>query len=338
MLTSQQKITRPLNKILGSERLLSMPEHINDKGYKRMFSKKKNFLHFLHKYIALPWVSAITEDDLELIDKSFIDDDFRERESDIIYRVKNKDFEAVFYMILELQSTVDYTMPFRLLVYITELLKRLFNDTAKKERERKSFCLPAIIPVVFYNGVAPWPVSQSFKEYTSNGALFGNHVIDFKYTLVDLSREETQTILATNQLLDNVFILDKSSDSESLKRNLLTVIPRFSFMPPEEKKELKEYIADVLKAYFNQMQFVDDALDAFEKGDALMIENTFQRIKREERQEFFMQGKLDVARKMYRKGVSIQDIEDWTDLSKKDLEKMIKELQEAQAAPPQPQK
>lgn len=94
-----------------------MPEHINDKGYKRMFSKKKNFLHFLQKYIALPWVSAITEDD--------IDDDFRERESDIIYRVKNKDFEAV----------VDYTMPFRLLVYITERLKRLFNDTAKKERE-----------------------------------------------------------------------------------------------------------------------------------------------------------------------------------------------------------
>lgn len=69
-----------------------------------------------------------------------------------------------------------------------------------------------------------------------------------------------------------------------------------------------------------------------------MIENTFQRIKREERQEFFMQGKLDVARKMYRKGISIQDIEDCTDLSKKDLEKMIKELQEAQAAPPQPQK
>lgn len=69
-----------------------------------------------------------------------------------------------------------------------------------------------------------------------------------------------------------------------------------------------------------------------------MIENTFQRIKREERQEFFMQGKLDVARNIFADGLSMQDIEKYTKLSKKDLEKMIKELQEAQAVPPQPQK
>lgn len=68
-----------------------------DKGYKRMLSKRKNFLHFLQKYIRLGWVDGIREEDLQLIDKSFIDDDFKERESDIVYRVRTGDLDVVFY-------------------------------------------------------------------------------------------------------------------------------------------------------------------------------------------------------------------------------------------------
>ena len=58
-----------------------MPEHVYDKGYKRVLSRRRNFLHFLQKYIRLGWIDHVGEDDIELIDKSFIDDDFREREN-----------------------------------------------------------------------------------------------------------------------------------------------------------------------------------------------------------------------------------------------------------------
>ena len=43
----------------------------HDKGYKRIFSIKKNFLDFIKKYIAFDWMMELTEKDLELIDTIF---------------------------------------------------------------------------------------------------------------------------------------------------------------------------------------------------------------------------------------------------------------------------
>ncbi len=40
----------------------------HDKGYKRIFSIKKHFLHFIKKYIALEWIMELEEEDLELIE------------------------------------------------------------------------------------------------------------------------------------------------------------------------------------------------------------------------------------------------------------------------------
>lgn len=44
----------------------------HDKGYKRIFSIKKNFLEFIKKYIGFDWMMELTEGDLELIDKEYV--------------------------------------------------------------------------------------------------------------------------------------------------------------------------------------------------------------------------------------------------------------------------
>ena len=62
----------------------------HDKGYKRIFSIKKNFLDFIKKYIAFDWMMELTEKDLELIDKEFITDQFDTYESDLVYKVNTK--------------------------------------------------------------------------------------------------------------------------------------------------------------------------------------------------------------------------------------------------------
>ena len=131
-----------------------MAEKIHDKGYKRILSRKSTFLHLLHRYISASWLDQVTEQDLELIDKEFRD--FQEREADIVNKIRRRDGrECYVYILLELQSSVDYTMPFRLLIYITELLKRICNETDKAERERKSFHMSPVIPIVLYNGEKP---------------------------------------------------------------------------------------------------------------------------------------------------------------------------------------
>ena len=62
----------------------------HDKGYKRIFSIKKNFLNFIKKYVGFEWMMELTEGDLELIDKEYITDQFDTYESDLEYKVKTK--------------------------------------------------------------------------------------------------------------------------------------------------------------------------------------------------------------------------------------------------------
>nr|WP_276326132.1 Rpn family recombination-promoting nuclease/putative transposase [Pseudobacteroides cellulosolvens] len=45
------------------------------------------------------------------MNKSYVLQDFKEKESDIVYRLKIKDRDIIFYCLLELQSSVDYQMP-----------------------------------------------------------------------------------------------------------------------------------------------------------------------------------------------------------------------------------
>ena len=67
----------------------------HDKGYKRVFSRNRNFLHFIKKYIKNDeftddWRNNIDENDLIRINTTLINAEFKKRESDVIYRMKLK--------------------------------------------------------------------------------------------------------------------------------------------------------------------------------------------------------------------------------------------------------
>ena len=82
----------------------------------------------------------LEESQLSLCDKEFVDKDYEGREADLIYRVSREADEEIYIFILqELQSTVDYTMIFRILIYVVNNLLRHFLDTDKEEREKKEF-------------------------------------------------------------------------------------------------------------------------------------------------------------------------------------------------------
>ncbi|WP_206812030.1 Rpn family recombination-promoting nuclease/putative transposase [Paradesulfitobacterium ferrireducens] len=78
------------------------------------------FLELLKTFVGEAWTEDIREDDLTRVEKSYILQDFNEKESDIVYRLHSRE-DMVFYVLLELQSTVDYGMPFRLLLYMVEI-------------------------------------------------------------------------------------------------------------------------------------------------------------------------------------------------------------------------
>ncbi|WPZ19212.1 Rpn family recombination-promoting nuclease/putative transposase [Geobacillus subterraneus] len=137
----------------------------HDVGYKYLFSNKKVFLQLLNTFVKKEWIKKLDEQHLQKIEKSFILHDFIEKEADIIYEMKTEEQDVYFYILLELQSSVDYSMPFRLLQYMYELWRDIIKNTDQREFKSKKFKLPVIVPIVLYNGQNKWTAPLAFKDY-----------------------------------------------------------------------------------------------------------------------------------------------------------------------------
>ena len=92
-----------------------MVHHIHDFGYKRLFSNVTIFRQLLESFVDEPWVKELDFSTAETIDHSFISDNYRETESDLIYRVKLYGEDVLIYLLLEFQSSVDKFISVRVL-------------------------------------------------------------------------------------------------------------------------------------------------------------------------------------------------------------------------------
>ncbi|MDF2723138.1 MAG: hypothetical protein K0Q59_2813, partial [Paenibacillus sp.] len=70
----------------------------HDKGYKYLLSSKRLFVELLRSFVRQGWVEHIDETDVTNVDKSYILPDFSEKEADLVYRVKLKGQDVIFYI------------------------------------------------------------------------------------------------------------------------------------------------------------------------------------------------------------------------------------------------
>lgn len=64
---------------------------------------------------------------------------------------------------------------------------KVLRNTKQTEVKSKDFRLPAIVPIVLYNGEYKWTVEKKFKNVINKSELFGNNIIDFEYILIDIN-------------------------------------------------------------------------------------------------------------------------------------------------------
>jgi len=84
---------------------------------------------------------------------------------------------------------IDHTMPFRLLQYMVEVWRDAYNNTPEKERKRKGFRLPAIVPAILYNGEGGWTARRSFREYQPEPWEVDKMITNIERTLDEMQRQ-----------------------------------------------------------------------------------------------------------------------------------------------------
>lgn len=150
---------------------MSMSPH--DNAYKHVFSHPRAVADLLRGFVHEDWVAQLDYATLEKVSGSYITDDLRDRDDDIIWRLRMSraaDADAAadahapgewvyVYLLLEFQSSPDRHMAVRILTYVG----LLYQDLIKSGQIGSGY-LPSVFPLVLYNGMRPWTATRQVED------------------------------------------------------------------------------------------------------------------------------------------------------------------------------
>ncbi|MGN7613587.1 Rpn family recombination-promoting nuclease/putative transposase [Magnetococcales bacterium HHB-1] len=193
----------------------------HDYGYKELFSFQEMVRDLLKGFIPSDWLKQLDLSTLEKARDRFNTDDLREREDDIIWRLRWGSEWIYLFVILEFQSTVDHFMTVRINGYVS----LLYQDLIKSGYIKRGDQLPPVLPIVLYNGAARWTASTTLSEqlYPPPAGLecFQPQI---QYLLIDEQRYDKQELSKMRNLVAALFRLEQSRTPEDIREVLVELI------------------------------------------------------------------------------------------------------------------
>ncbi|MFA7605208.1 MAG: Rpn family recombination-promoting nuclease/putative transposase [Rhodocyclaceae bacterium] len=126
--------------------------HAHDTGYKLLFSDKLMVRDLVQGFIDDPWLHRLDFDTLERVNGQYVTEDMRQREDDVVWRVKSGEDWLYLYLLIEFQSTDERFMTLRMMVYVG----LLYQDLVRQKQLGPQGLLPPVLPIVLYNGEPRW--------------------------------------------------------------------------------------------------------------------------------------------------------------------------------------
>jgi predicted transposase/invertase (TIGR01784 family) len=189
----------------------------HDHSYKLLFSHPEMVADLLRGFVHEGWVEQLDFASLEKVSGSYVADDLRDRESDVIWRARwGRDWLYV-YLLLEFQSTVDPFMAVRVMVY----LGLLYQDLIRSQNLRANDRLPPVLPIVLYNGKAPRNAEENVGDLIAPAPSgLERYRPSLHYLLLDEGRYTESELAPLRNLAAAVFRVENSTDPEALARVL----------------------------------------------------------------------------------------------------------------------
>jgi predicted transposase/invertase (TIGR01784 family) len=322
-------------------------EKRKDSIFKTIFQDKKMFLMFIQSFVKQDWVNDLTEENLEYHPSLFPEILETDRESDIVYKVKRNHDELFVFIMLENQSKVDFLMPFRLLEYMVRLWRRYIQDH-KKTSEKQGFKLPAILPILFFDGdqKSGWTAETEFINKVEEKELFEKYIPNFEYVLVDLTKISVEDLKKLKNPQSFILILDKirkQKDVKTIKEldqeyfdTVKTLLEKnglmdlftqviYLFMKKNHIEDgvINDTITKLRKGGFEEGMFAySEALDvkkAKENGIQIGIEKGLEK----GLEKGFEKALIRTALNLYKMGLSLEQISEGTNLSVEKVKNII---------------
>jgi hypothetical protein len=158
----------------------------HDGIFKATFSDPKHMAGEIRSTLPEAFVSRINFKTLTLCPKSFVEENLKERFTDLLFSARLTGGRvAFFYILCEHQSRSDRLMPFRLLGYMVRAWDDYLRDHPRSRR------LPVIVPLVVHHSEEGWTAPTAFEELMDMDPdmldALGHYLVRFRFRLDDIS-------------------------------------------------------------------------------------------------------------------------------------------------------
>lgn len=296
------KIEKKLDKDIETHQYI-------DKIYKVFLDDKIELVHFMKNFFGY----SIKEKDVEKYNRKFITElGFKVRKSDIIYKIKNKEI----FILIEIQSTVNYKMPERMTEYCVCIINSRSN---KQSKFRKA---PIVFPVVLSVANKKWDASLTVAQ--EQDEYYGFPPLEYpKYNLIDIQKLTDEELLEHRMGLSLAMVIEKQKTDED-------VIKIFDFTIKREPNIYERKAMLLMAKYYKKVRILlGDKLKHYEElimgkdGKGMSnFERVVSRILEDKEAEGVTQGIMQVAKEMVKNKMKDEDILKVTHISKKELENL----------------
>lgn len=234
-----------------------------DKIFRIILDDKKEFLEFLKKYEPGLGFEHLKEKDIEKYNRKFVTSGMKIKESDVIYKIVNKDV----FIIVEHQSKVDNNMPVRMTQYCIEIIRSI----RKNNKNRSAL----IFPIVLYTGKGKWTAPLTIDE--TQAKFYKVPPQNYpKYELLDIKNDTKEKLINENTGMSKVLLFEKLKTKEEfevvlgklLKKNLTKEEIKYIQIMLTYSNFIREKLSDVADEYIKE-------LDEKGEGNMLMFEKLF---------------------------------------------------------------
>ena len=125
-----------------------------DEQYKRLFAFPPMVEDLVRAFVSQ--LDAADFSTLQKLSSDYVSDELLKRHGDTVWRLRLPGGWAYLLLLLEFQSRDEYYMALRILIYTGMLYQELVRNVAPEQRQP----LPAVLPIVLYNGTPRWRAPQ----------------------------------------------------------------------------------------------------------------------------------------------------------------------------------
>jgi predicted transposase/invertase (TIGR01784 family) len=271
----------------------------------------------LETFVDEDFVADLDFSTLRQIEGRFVDEAFAGREADAVWSVQFGGSPVYIFLLMEFQSTVDVGMPVRFLRYITGVYQSGTRGRVGGSRGR----LPAVFPILIYNGERPWSAPRSFQEAVEP-SIPARYIPAFHYYAIVVRDFDPQRLARMRGAVAAVFY------AERLNRGQVSAhIDEIVAILKEEEPELMEM-------FHNWLAHAMGVTEELQSGDRRartpgearhMLSSTVDAYERKLKEAARKDALTNTAKRMLARGMAVEEVVAVTELAREEVEKLAGE-------------